>query len=61
MKKNYFTKEIVADMLSTSKSTVSSWIRKNKLKSIKPNGKVLIHRDELKRFNKLAFLFNKKN
>ena len=60
MKKNYFTKEIVADMLSTSKSTVSSWIRKNKLKSIKPNGKVLIHRDELKRFNKLAFLFNKK-
>ena len=60
MKKNYFTKEIVADMLSTSKSTVSSWIRKNKLKSIKPNGKILIHRDELKRFNKLAFLFNKK-
>lgn len=60
MKKNYFTKEIVADMLSTSKSTVNSWIRKNKLKSIKPNGKILIHRDELKQFDKLSFLFNKK-
>ncbi len=60
MKKNYFTREIVADMLSTSKSTVNSWIRKNKLKSVKPNGKILIHIDELKRFNKLSFLFNKK-
>jgi len=60
MKKNYFTKELVADMLSTSKSTINSWIRKNKLKSIKPNGKTLIHKNELKQFDKLAFLFNKK-
>ena len=60
MKKNYFTKEIVADMLSTSKSTVNSWIRINKLKSIKSNGKTLIHKNELKQFDKLAFLFNKK-
>ena len=60
MKNNYFTKELVADMLSTSKSTVNSWIRKNKLKSIKPNGKTLIHKNELKQFDKLSFLFNKK-
>jgi len=60
MKKDYFTKELVADMLSTSKSTINSWIRKNKLKSIKPNGKTLIHKNELKQFDKLAFLFNKK-
>ena len=60
MKNNYFTKELVADMLSTSKSTVNSWIRKNKLKSIKPNGKTLIHKSELKQFDKLSFLFNKK-
>lgn len=60
MKQNYFTKEIVADMLSTSKSTVNSWIRKDKLKSIKPNGKILIHKNELKQFDKLNFLFNKK-
>ena len=60
MKINYFTKELVADMLSTSKSTVNSWIRKNKLKSIKPNGKTLIHKNELKQFDKLSFLFNKK-
>ena len=60
MENNYFTKELVADMLSTSKSTVNSWIRKNKLKSIKPNGKTLIHKNELKQFDKLSFLFNKK-
>ena len=59
MKKNYYTKELVADMLSTSKSTVESWIRKNKLKSIKPNGKTFIHKEELKQFEKLSFLFNK--
>src|SRR6056300_493203 len=60
MENNYFTKELVADMLSTSKSTVNSWIRKNKLKSIKPNGKTLIHKNELRQFNKLSFLFNNK-
>ena len=60
MENGYFTKELVADMLSTSKSTVNSWIRKNKLKSIKPNGKTLIHKNELKQFDKLSFLFNKK-
>ena len=60
MKKNYFTKEIVADMLSTSKSTVNSWIRINKLKIIKSNAKTLIHKNELKQFDNLAFLFNKK-
>ena len=59
MKKNYYTKELVADMLSTSKSVVDSWIRKNKLKSIKPNGKTLIHKEELRQFEKLSFLFNK--
>ena len=56
---NHYSVELVADMLSTSKSTVNSWIRKKTLKSTKPNGKTLIQKSELKKFDKLSFLFSK--
>ena len=56
---NHYSVELVADMLSTSKSTVNSWIRKKTIKSIKPNGKTLIQKTELKKFKKLSFLFSK--
>ena len=56
---NHYSVELVADMLSTSKSTVNSWIRKKTIKSIKPNGKTLIQKSELKKFKKLSFLFSK--
>ena len=56
---NHYSVELVADMLSTSKSTVNSWIKKKTIKSIKPNGKTFIQKSELKKFDKLSFLFSK--
>ena len=61
MNSKFFSPELVADMLSTSKSTIHSWIRNNKIKYIKKQNKVLIPREDLKRFEKLKFLFEKNN
>ena len=45
MNSKFFSPELVADMLSTSKSTIHSWIRNNKIKYIKKQNKVLIPRE----------------
>jgi|TARA_B100001964_G_C14231386_1_gene600200 DNA (cytosine-5)-methyltransferase 1 len=57
-KKNYSI-ELVADMLSTSKYVVNQWVKNKSIRSIKPNGKTYIPKNELKKFDKLSFLFSK--
>ena len=59
MNSKFFSPELVADMLSTSKSTIHSWIRKKKINYITKQNKLLIAREELRRFAKLNFLFEK--
>lgn len=55
----FYSPELVADMLSTSKSTVYSWIKKSKIKYTKRGDKFLIPKESLKHFEKLSFLFDK--
>lgn len=59
MNSKFFSPELVADMLSTSKSTIHSWIRTKKINFITKQNKFLIPREDLRRFAKLNFLFEK--
>ena len=59
MNSKFFSPELVADMLSTSKSTIKSWIRTKKNNLITKQNKLLIPTEDLRRFAKLNFLFEK--